>query len=74
MIPVFALQIVHIKFAIDSNLGGRAAIPRIAQTPLLVWTFRIGFRDNGDNIGYPELVSMHDEMLCGTLGNADFPY
>ena len=28
-----------------------AAIPRIAQTPLLVWIFRIGFRDNGGNIG-----------------------
>ena len=28
-----------------------AAIPRIAQTPLLVWTFQIGFRDNGGNIG-----------------------
>ena len=49
------------------------ATPRIAQTSLLVWTFRVGFRDHEGNIGPREPVSRHDEMLCGTPENGRFP-
>ncbi len=42
-------------------------MPRIAQTPLLLWTFRIGFRDNGGNTGTRNLSHHTTEYRVGRL-------
>ncbi len=42
-------------------------ILRIAPTPLLVWTFRIGFHDNGDSIGIRQSAPACRGVLLGSV-------